>query len=248
MDSVGTTILISSLGIVSGIISSFLTTYFTTKSQYKAMAEEIGNITTIVKGVEKAFQDDTEKFKQELSVLTNKHTVLFNEEKEALYDYLSAWLLWIDNIDTKSSTFSKRQYKDLTDVVDGLNEMHSVNRNGYSKVLISISKIELFVNNIVLNQTIYDLNKITASYESINDKYIEAYMWNNYNWTRLENKLKVALPEDEIRITKEMQANRKEIRALKVEYDKERQASFNQVLLVKANFISLSKTHIRKDL
>ncbi len=237
------------LTILGGLAYWGMKSYIGKKLENIATSQDIKGITEAVESVKKVFQDDTERLKSQLNVLTNKHNILFNEEKEALYEYLSAWLLWMDNIDNKSFTFiNNKQYKNLTDVVDGLNEMHSVNRNGYSKVLISISKIELFVNNPVLNQTIYDLNKITASYESVNDKYIEAYMWNNHKWLTLVDELKVALPEDRVSVAKEIEANRNEIRALKVEYDKDRQASFNQVLFVKANFISLSTAHIRKDL
>ena len=75
-----------------------LKSYINKKFENIATKQDAKDLTVIVEGVKKSFQDDTEKLKSELSILISKHNLIFSEEKEAIVQYLSAWDVWFASL------------------------------------------------------------------------------------------------------------------------------------------------------
>ncbi|MGN6647555.1 MAG: hypothetical protein ACTHJT_13625 [Cytophaga sp.] len=247
-----TTLVISTLGIIGGVISSFLTTYFTTKAQYTAMSEEIGKITDIVEGVKKTFQDDTERLKSQLNVLTNKHNILFAEEKEALLAYLSAWNIWNSHLEKMVSSFLSIEEEEESDWFALLDKIDKENDKANDRIQICVSKLELFMTDGLIIKTIYDLNYETQQFQFLNENYIDARIDSNiylgqyveeHNFAEKENNKKEQaecldlISEETDKKTKAYQEYNISLIELEEKIDK-----------LKAEFIMLSKEYIRKGI
>lgn len=248
MDTVWVAILVSSLGMIGGWLSSSLTTYINTKSQYKAMLEDIGEITETVKGVEKRFQDDTEKVKSQLSVLTNKHNILFTEEKEALLAYLSAWNIWHSKLNRMASNYKTYNYPELDDILKSTKKLHKENDDDYDRIQMCLSKLELFLNDERIIKSIYTLNNKTQEFQALNETHISNFIWNNNKKVSLIAELPLDRTKPNPDIVNAIEA----LQNLMYREDEEYRVSmlkiYGEVSACKHDFISLSKEYIRKGI
>ena len=252
MNTFWTTILISSLGIIGGLISASLTTYFNTKSQYKAMSEEIAKITEIVEGVKKTFQDDTERLKSQLNVLTNKHNILFAEEKEALLAYLSAWNIWNSHLEKMVISFLSIEDEEEVEWFNLIDKFKDENDKANDRIQICVSKLELFMTDDLIIKTVRNLNTETYHFQFLNEQYIDARIDSNIylgQYVHEHNLAEKKLNKDEQEQFLDMisEVTDKKEKAHR-EYNVNLLELSERIIELKMEFIRLSKEYIRKGI
>jgi hypothetical protein len=244
-------LIILSLGTISGLIYLALKSYIGKKFENIATIEDTGKITEAVESVKKTFQDDTERLKQELSVLTNKHNVLFAEEKDALHIYFSAWNVWINTIEIMSVDYVSKEYKDVEAIEKYRYDITKSKSFSYEKVLISMSKLQLFLNDDKIINAAYELNLKTGEHQKIHEDYIDDFVHFSFGICSLEKHLEEAKATDdklgENRIKDVLMEKRQKLTECAMLFNETKQAKFNQVETAKKKFISLCRDYIRKD-
>ena len=203
---------------VVGSASFLLNVYIGQKLKNVANEEDVKEITKAVENVKFYFQKDIEKLKQELSILTNKHNILFTEEKEALVAYLSAWNIWFGVLKIIWSQHDISQYDIMVNLIRKFNDE-------YDNVQVSMSKLDLFLNSQDIVLAAYNLNVKTYKIQSLNEKAVKAMYLIYQNGTKQEEIVKVI-----------------------EEHKAEFASIINNVLIAKTNFVELGKKYIRKDI
>lgn len=249
MDILSISILGSIIGTISGMISGYLTTYFNKKAEYKVMKDQIGGITVEIENAKHTFTEQTENLKKTLSVLTNKENVLFSEEKEALVAYLGAWNVWYSNIKSITRESTSKEYKDIYDVIKGIEILMTKKSDNADNIETCVSKLELFLNNEEILKSINILNETTESFQTLNDEYIQSFIWHNHNQNNylnqlLENKSQA----DNDGILSSMEQLRKKLESLQNNYHTQMVNIRNEMFKARIDFIKLSRSYIRKDI
>lgn len=228
---------VSSIGLIGGLIYWGLKSYMSKKFENMATLRDIGKITEAVESVKKVFQDDTEKLKSQLSVLTNKHNVLFEEEKEALYIYFSAWNVWFGNLKIMFSNYGPYNYNDLDALWRKCNDE-------YDKVKVSMSKLELFLNNDNILKSVYQLNHKTYALQNTNEKFIKAIYW---NYSEIDYRCK-GLNEAQIIKDPRIQKCKGDIESNSIQYNEIIEGYYTDIYLAQTDFTLLSREYIRRDI
>ena len=244
-------LIILSLGTISGLIYLALKSYIGKKFENIATIEDTRKITEAVESVKKTFHDDTERLKQELSVLTNKHNILFAEEKEALHIYFSAWNVWINMIEVMIVDYVSKQYKNIEDIEKYRYDITKSKSASYEKVLISMSKLQLFLNDDKIINSAYELNLKTGEYQKIHEDYTDDFVHFSFGIHSLENKLEQARAiedkSDEKTIYEVLMEKRRKLTECAMLFKETKQTKFSEVETAKKKFISLCRDYIRKD-
>jgi hypothetical protein len=208
------------LTIIIGILAWGLRNYVNEKFKNLATEQDIKGITKIV-----------EKVKHELSVLTNKRNVLFNEEKEALVSFLSVWSIWYSYIKSMEDFHKVSDYEVLSDISKKYN-------TDYDKVLLAMSKVELFLNNEEIVRASHNLIQATFVIQECNEKHILVFHRRRLEMNSAQEEKRRDLLSIAIEKNDEAMLNfGEEVRPLHTKNDEAR-----------AKFISLSKAYIRKDI
>ena len=104
-------------GITCSIIACLLyfafRSYLNKKFENIATIEDTRKINTIVEEIKTKYQADTENLKAQLSILTNKNNVIFQEEKNALVSFLSEWNVWYQSLDINFLSYDESNYFEL---------------------------------------------------------------------------------------------------------------------------------------
>lgn len=169
------------LVIIMGVIQ-FIISYFTTKGKYKAMIEEIrnlsynkekgkniatkqdiGDITKEIKLIESTFINETEKLKANLLLLTGIQTNIASEERNAIIGYIQCLYNW--DISTSDSSVDISNNNKLE---KHLEEMENL----YYKTVNSQTLFNLFIDDNILKNSAYDLMKNIITTQATRTKYI----------------------------------------------------------------------------
>ncbi len=219
-----------SSGIIGGLVYFLLKVYVGKKLENVATEEDIGGITKAVESIKTDFQKDIEKLKQELAVLTHKHTLLFQEEKQAIVDYLSAWNIWFGSLN------SEDDFHKLTDIEVVRDIIKRYNKN-YDNAQIAMSKLELFLDNDEVIESAEKLNSETLDLHKLMTIIIQSL--NRYH--------------DEMKLFKNDSAKAKDANERMSntvsEYRKQiKNTAQKAYMITREEFISISKKYIRKDI
>ena len=142
-------------GVVTGSIIGFFASYFTTKGKYWADLEHLPKLTHDIEEIKGTVQnkilDKIENLKSELAVITNKHNILFMEEKEALFIYYSTFNEWFGHLKIMLSNYDRFNYSELKEIRKKIDDQ-------YDKVQVGMSKLELFLDDSNVLHKAYLLN------------------------------------------------------------------------------------------
>lgn len=213
------------------VISALIMIYFTKKIDNIATREDVGKIT-----------HEVEKVKQDFTVLTNKHNILFAQEKEALVSYLSEWNLWHSKLKIMFSEYDITNYSELKNVRKEWNAK-------YDDVQLEFSKVELFVNNDEIINLGIQLNTATYNLQRLHHiKYlVEIYnRCSILNHTQKEIKSGKVNGNDE-NVKRSIKKLNDEIISLRNEHNEGSKEFYRHVLIARKEFITVSKKYIRKD-
>lgn len=212
--------------------------YIGEKLKNIATHEDIGKITNEVESVKQIFTTQTEKLKQELSVLTNKHNVFFNEEKEALVAYMSSWNVWFGGIRIILNDYNENNYLATKD-------LKPIFKKDFDKMQISMFKVELFVNNNELIKLIVELNQETYKLEKINLAYTHKIYVQCYYIIKERKKLNDVFANQELP-KKEIQRWHTELASIIFDNNQIIPSFYQNINKFKKEFIKLSKAYIRR--
>ncbi|MBL7851673.1 MAG: hypothetical protein JNN04_12285 [Cyclobacteriaceae bacterium] len=115
--------------------------YFERKGENLAKREDIAELTAIVQGVEHRYTKDIESLKANLTVLTNRKSSVFEEEKNALVDFFTSINYWTWNtLNIEYHEYFHGNFDELTDRILKF-------REAYKQTNVSFSKVQLLVRN-----------------------------------------------------------------------------------------------------
>ncbi len=241
MDAIITTLL-SSIGI-GAIIYFSLKVFLGEKFKNMATLQDIGKITHEIEGVKQVFTIQNENLKHELSVLTNKQNVLFNEEKEALVDYLSSWNLWRGGLAIILTDYDENNYSELKSLKLNF-------KKNFDTVQVSMSRLELFLNNKDIINSVYKLNSDTYEIQKINNQYTRD-IYNQYKPIVFYKKAIEGKDEKSpgvIKLKEEIEKHYNNIKPIILRYNETIPQYYTNVRASKKEFIKLSKEYIRKGI
>jgi hypothetical protein len=210
----------------SGVFVFIIKIFFTEKIKNFATIQDLEKITKI-----------SESVKSELSILTNKHNLIFIEEKEAIVQFLSTWDIWF-------ATLKQNFIEDCNP--SNYSELKNIKRkyqNDFDNVLTRNSKLELFLNNreILVNATF--LIESTFQLQNHNIKYLNAIHFNFYRIEQNEIHLK---NDDNLKKT---QAEEWDKYGKLINAHSEPLVNYhNQISNNRIKFIDASRAYIRKNI
>jgi hypothetical protein len=125
-------------------VTNLLPSYFQEKGKNLATKDDIAKITQLVESVKHTFTVETEKLKANLSLLTNVHSGLVSEERNAIIDFNEKYFLWLNIItDTSNNNLDDTKNSELEDHRRLLGKL-------YQDLLNSEARFSLFVDNAEL--------------------------------------------------------------------------------------------------
>ncbi|MGN6647553.1 MAG: hypothetical protein ACTHJT_13615 [Cytophaga sp.] len=220
-------IILSTIALIGGLALLGMRSYIVEKVKNIATHEDIGKITNQI-----------ESAKQQLSILTNKHNVLFNEEKEALVAYMSSWNVWYGSIRVVLTDYNENNYTSIT-------ELKPTFKKDYDKMQIAMSKVELFVDNEELITLIRALNKETYKLHKINLEYTNK-IYVQYYYIKVERKKMNDMFANHELPQKVIQQRLTTLASIIFDYNAIIPAFYKNITDIKFDFIKHSKTYIRR--
>jgi hypothetical protein len=214
-----------------------LKSYINKKFENIATKQDAKDLTVIVEGVKKSFQDDTEKLKSELSILISKHNLIFSEEKEAIVQYLSAWDVWFASL--------KQNFIEEYNI-SNYSEMKKIKikyQNEFDTVLMKKSKLELFINHVDIIVSTDLLISSTFKLHNHNIKYINAIHFNYYRIEKNKTDLK-----DDYDLEKIQSEELKKLGDLIVAHSEAVNNYYAEIVESRRMFIDTCQAYIRKDI
>lgn len=147
-------IIIIGLIILYFSFKNLLPTYFGEKGKNLATKEDIGEITGLIEGVRHSFTTETEKLKANLSILTNIHTGLVAEERNAIVDFNVKVSYWLNILtDSHLGHLDENSYAEIEAYRRKIGD-------AYRDMIESECKLELFVDNSELHEAASDLKAL----------------------------------------------------------------------------------------
>lgn len=230
-------------GITCSIIACLLyfafRSYLNKKFENIATIEDARKINTIVEEIKTKYQADTENLKAQLSILTNKNNVIFQEEKNALVSFLSEWNVWYQSLDLMYFNYNEENYIELKNKAEYFTNLSN-------KVYSEKSKIELFINNYELNTSMLNLLSISEKFNKLVVSHcIKIY----FSFEKINLYNKNIINEDFKDVSKKDLEEKIEIiksdltKNIEIFYDDK----LNLILdltLIKSDFIEISKRHL----
>jgi hypothetical protein len=141
--------------IVIAGFGKYYISYFKKKGDNLAKKEDIAELTEIVQQIEHNYATDIESLKAKLTILTNKRTSVFEEEKESIVTFFASVNYWVwDTLHIETHEYFHGNYGELSDKIIRF-------RDAYKKVNVAMSKVDLLISNPELVKSGNDL--VTAS-------------------------------------------------------------------------------------
>jgi hypothetical protein len=225
-----------------------LNIYIGKKLSNIATRDDIGKITKEVESVKQVFTNQTEELKHSLAVLTNKESVLFNEEKDALYLYYSAWQLWFNKLTKINVNYIPNARDTHNDILKDLD--FTEYENEFDIVMVSMSKLELFLNDERIIQLAKTLNTKALDYQETIEDYLRGDIWERVEMNELMRD-SIQPENKDVNIQKEISSSMKEkIKEREItlkEFATNRKNKMLDVHIALGNFIEASRKYIRKD-
>lgn len=123
------------------LLVAYLSNYANQKGKNLADKEDLKKLTEIVETVKKKNIEEIELLKANLSILTDKKSQLFSEEKEAIIIFFSQLHKWIwDSLNIYLNEYNHTNYKDLSDRL-------IIMRDAYNQTNVSFAKVQLLVKD-----------------------------------------------------------------------------------------------------
>ena len=128
------------------MFSAFLLFYFQTKAKNQANKEDLRELTEIVETAKQRSSEEIELLKSTLNTISNKHIILFGDEKESLIDFFSKLNAWVwDVVQLHLSEYNHTNFQDLSVRLLAM-------RSNYHDVNVSFAKVKLLLKNDELIQ------------------------------------------------------------------------------------------------
>lgn len=250
MEAIITT-LTSSIGIGT-LVFFLLKSFLGEKFKNMATLQDIGSITREVESVKQTFTNQTEELKHSLTILTNKESILFTEEKEALLAYLSAWNIWNSHLEKMVTSFLNIEEEEEVEWFDLIDKFKDENDKANDRIQICVSKLELFMTDDSIVKTVHNLNSETYQFQYLNERYIDA---------RIDFNIYISQYVEEYNLAeKEQNKNEQEQYSDMISEETDRKKKAHQdynislleiterIIQLKMEFTKLSKEHIRKGI
>ncbi len=139
MTPIGITIIV--LQIITGLFIAGLTNYVNQRGKNLANKTDLKDITDIVEDAKQKYQQENDRLKAELNILTDRKTQVFAEEKEALILFNTSINEWMWNkCNIPIFDFNASNQNQLEDALIAL-------KNQYYQVQVHFSKVQLLVDN-----------------------------------------------------------------------------------------------------
>jgi hypothetical protein len=232
-NSIWIAIFYSSLILIGGYVSWSFKSYLTEKFKNIATSQDIAQITRQV-----------EQIKSKLNVITNKHHVLFQEEKEALYLFYSTFGVWYMDLEFSVHDYDHRNYSKLWDLDKELDK-------GLKQTKINAIKIVLFVGNTDMVDITKKIIETTSELQdTVTGAAIDLYFLLEEEAEILhEHKFKGMDIYDELAlIKKHLPANADKKKELTDKLKKETTDIYKKIDTLEESFTEIGKRYIRQDL
>lgn len=227
------------------ILFSFLVYYVIQKGKNLADKTDLKEITDIVEEVKNKYTQDNELLRANLSLLTSKKNVMFNEEKEAIIQYYAQLNKWIwDGLNISIIDYNHTNYSNIANKMIRMQDDHN-------QTNIAFAKLQLLCKDEAIVKAAHDANiKVLAlhhfkerlirrlygilSKESILTQQILSGSLNNLS--------------DQYRKTLEETAeeDKKEKDSIYDEYFIDHREHFKSAMNLKNNFMTLAKQYLEQ--
>jgi hypothetical protein len=242
--TLGITIIV--LQIISGLLSGYLLNYVNQRGKNWADKKDLKAITDIVEDVKQKYQADNERLRAELTILTNRKTKDFTDEKESVvlfYTVLNEWL-W-DKTNISITNYDRDNYQELSEKLISLNST-------YNQVNVLFSKMQLLVDNKALTDKGHEVIMETLHLH----QFVEGQCKNLVRNLTSEKALVATIFDKELKIQdapkeiKEMMRDKaqgleEEKKAIIDEHFAKKNEFFKKAINLRHDFKDLAKTHLK---
>ncbi len=122
--TLGITIIV--LQIICGLLSGYLLNYVNQRGKNWADKKDLKAITDIVEDVKQKYQADNERLRAELTVISNRKTKDFSDEKESVILFYTAVNEWLwDKTNILIVNYDRDNYRDLSQKIVDLNAIYN---------------------------------------------------------------------------------------------------------------------------
>ena len=233
---------------IGGVAFWGLKIYVGKKLENIATSQDIKSMTETVESVKQMFTHQTEELKHSLTVLTNKESALFNEEKDALHVYYSSWQVWYTNLIKKNVNYAPSAIETIDDILKDLD--FTKHENEFDTVTITISKLELFLGNENILNLAHILIVKTLELQTIIEKFAKQNIYVRDETNALMRQLKHAQSNKDTpgqkRISDLIKERVKQNQLAYKEFANNKDNKIQEMLLVRGNFIFYSREYLRK--
>jgi len=233
------------LEIIIALLGAYLIYYARQKGKNQADKEDIAQITKNVEEIKHKYSEDIEMLKAELSLIINKKSILFTDEKEAIIQYFAQYNKWLwDGLNVHITEYNHTNFHQLSDKLIKM-------RDDYNQTNIAFAKLQLLVNNEELINKGLDANIATLKLhhfeETLIQKMERTLSWEKIMINQITNKefdFRNAPKDLQDFFIKQAEDNKAELKKINDEYFQEHPKCFDPAIKLRNEFKNMSKKYL----
>ncbi|MGN6531663.1 MAG: hypothetical protein ACTHK0_07915, partial [Ginsengibacter sp.] len=109
----------------------------------KSLLNHISELTQKTESVKKDFNEEMERVRHELEVLTNMQNVLFEESKNSIIEFLSNISNWYYNLIPEIFEYNQTNYESIDQRIAAMSRDYQLTNNSFSKIQLVVDNNSL---------------------------------------------------------------------------------------------------------